>query len=142
MWYWRASFHADSTASEPPETKKTRFRSPGASDATSSASSIARGMRVRPVRVERQLPHLLERGLPHLLAVRVAHLHREEPGERVEIALAMDVLEVAALAAHDDRRLVAAHPREVKPEMVAGGALQVLDAPRYGRCAHRRVPQS
>ena len=38
-WYWRASFHADSTASEPPETKKTRFRSPGASEATSAASS-------------------------------------------------------------------------------------------------------
>ena len=42
-WYWRASFHADSTASEPPETKKTRFRSPGARLATSCASSIARG---------------------------------------------------------------------------------------------------
>ena len=42
-WYWRASFQADSTASEPPETKKTRFRSPGASDASSCASSIARG---------------------------------------------------------------------------------------------------
>ena len=43
MWNCRASFHADSTASEPPDTKKTRLRSPGASDATSSASSIARG---------------------------------------------------------------------------------------------------
>jgi hypothetical protein len=42
-WYWRASFHADSIASEPPETKKARLRSPGASDATSAASSIARG---------------------------------------------------------------------------------------------------
>jgi hypothetical protein len=42
-WYWRASFHADSTASEPPDTKKTRLRSPGASSATSAASSIARG---------------------------------------------------------------------------------------------------
>ena len=41
--HWRASFHADSTASEPPETKKTRFRSPGVSDATSAASSNARG---------------------------------------------------------------------------------------------------
>ena len=30
-WYARASFQAASTASEPPETKKTRFRSPGAS---------------------------------------------------------------------------------------------------------------
>ena len=39
----RASFHAESTASEPPETKKTRLRSPGASDAISAASSIARG---------------------------------------------------------------------------------------------------
>ncbi len=42
-WYWRASFQADSTASDPPETKKTRSRSPGASEATSAASSIARG---------------------------------------------------------------------------------------------------
>ena len=42
-WYCRASFQADSTASEPPETKNTRFRSPGASCATSCASSIARG---------------------------------------------------------------------------------------------------
>ena len=42
-WYCRASFHALSTASDPPETKKTRLRSPGASDATSAASSIARG---------------------------------------------------------------------------------------------------
>ena len=41
--YCRASFHAASTASEPPETKKTRLRSPGASDAISAASSIARG---------------------------------------------------------------------------------------------------
>jgi hypothetical protein len=42
-WYWRASFQAASTASEPPETKKTRFRSPGARSATVAASSIARG---------------------------------------------------------------------------------------------------
>ena len=46
-------------------------------------------MRVRPVRVEGQLAHLLERRLPHLLAVGVADLHREEPGERVEVALAV-----------------------------------------------------
>ncbi len=43
MWYCRASFHADSTASDPPETKKTRFRSPGVICAISRASSIARG---------------------------------------------------------------------------------------------------
>jgi hypothetical protein len=39
----RASFSADSTASDPPDVKKTRFRSPGASDAIRAASSIARG---------------------------------------------------------------------------------------------------
>ena len=54
-------------------------------------------MRVRPVRVEGQLAHLLERGLPHLLAVRVADLYREEPCKRIEVALAVRVLEVAAL---------------------------------------------
>ena len=37
------SFSADSTASEPPEVKKTRLRSPGASEAIRAASSIARG---------------------------------------------------------------------------------------------------
>jgi hypothetical protein len=99
-------------------------------------------MRIRPVRVERQLAHLLERGLPHLLAVRVAHLHREETGECVEIALPVRVLEVAALAAHDDRRLVAAHAREVEPQMVARGLLELVDAHARGRCAHVRVPQS
>jgi hypothetical protein len=41
--YWRASFHADSTASDPPLVKNTRFKSPGASSARRAASSIAGG---------------------------------------------------------------------------------------------------
>ena len=41
--YWRASFQADSTASEPPVVKNTRLRSPGASSASFAASSIAGG---------------------------------------------------------------------------------------------------
>ena len=41
--YWRASFHADSTASPPPVVKNTRFRSPGARSASRSASSMAVG---------------------------------------------------------------------------------------------------
>ena len=41
--YWRASFHADSTASPPPVVKNTRLRSPGASPASRSASSMAFG---------------------------------------------------------------------------------------------------
>src|SRR3954470_18684009 len=58
-------------------------------------------MRVRPVRVEGQLAHLLERGLAHLVPVRVADLDREEAGQRVEVALAVVVVQVAALAADD-----------------------------------------
>jgi hypothetical protein len=42
-WYWRASFQADSIASEPPETKNALVSSPGARSATVDASSIARG---------------------------------------------------------------------------------------------------
>ena len=42
-WKLRASFSADSTASEPPLVKKTRLRSAGASEASFVASSIARG---------------------------------------------------------------------------------------------------
>ena len=41
--YCRASFQAVSTASPPVVVKKTRFRSPGASEASRSASSIALG---------------------------------------------------------------------------------------------------
>ncbi len=141
-WYWRASFHADSTASEPPETKKTAVEIARRERRHLLRKLDRARMRVRPVRVERQLAHLLERGLPHLLAVRVADLHREEPGERVEVALALAVLEVAPLAAHDDRRLVAGHAREVEPEMVACGLLQLFGAHARRRCAHARVPQS
>ena len=42
-WYCRASFQADSTASEPPETKNALLMCGGASSASFVASSIARG---------------------------------------------------------------------------------------------------
>jgi hypothetical protein len=41
--YARASFHALSTASDPPAVKNTRERSPGARFASRSASAIADG---------------------------------------------------------------------------------------------------
>src|SRR5205085_6783828 len=97
---------------------------------------------VRPVRVEGQLPHLLVRGLADLVAVRVADLHGKEAREGVEVALAVDVLEVAALAAHDDRRLVTVHTREVKPEMLARGLLQLARTHACQLRTHTRVPQS
>ncbi len=46
MWYSRHSFHAASTDSEPPLVNNTRLRSPGASEASFSASSIAGGCAV------------------------------------------------------------------------------------------------
>src|SRR5262245_56324564 len=85
-------------------------------------------MGVGPVRVEGQLAHLVERRLPDLVAVRVADVDREQPRQRIEVALAVHVLEVAALAADDDRnvgRAVAAEAGEVHPEVLAGELLQV-----------------
>ena len=84
-------------------------------------------VRERPVRVVRELAHLLQRRLAELLAVRVADLHREQPAEHVEVALAVRVEEVRALAALDDRHLlvaVAAHRGEVQPEVLLRLALQ------------------
>jgi hypothetical protein len=62
-------------------------------------------VRVAPVRVEGQLAHLRRRRLAHLLAEPVADLDGEEAGQRIEVALAVRVLQVAAVAAHDDRHL-------------------------------------
>ena len=83
---------------------------------------------VRPVRVERQLAHLLERRLADLVAERVADVDGEEAGERVDVAPPVRVLEVAAVAAHDDRDVLDAEPAhagEVHPEVLLGGALEV-----------------
>ena len=46
-WYLRAIFMPASVASEPPETKNTRLRSPGAIDASLSARSICGWVRKR-----------------------------------------------------------------------------------------------
>ena len=53
-------------------------------------------MGVAPVRVE-QLAHLRRRGLAHLLPEAVADVDGEEAGERIEVALAVRVLEVTPL---------------------------------------------
>src|ERR671935_248574 len=85
-------------------------------------------MRVRPVGIERQLAHLRRRGFAYLVAVRVADLHREQPSEGVEIPLAVQIFEVAALPAHDDRDVavaVVAHTCEVQPEVLASRALRL-----------------
>jgi hypothetical protein len=57
----------------------------------------------------------------HLVAESVAGVHAEEPREGVEVAFAAVVLEVAAVALHDHRNVVAVtHLREVQPEMSQG----------------------
>ena len=58
------------------------------------------------------------------LGAAVAGVNAEEAGEAIEVAVAVLVEDVAALAADDDRDLVlvavGAHPREVHPEMSSG----------------------
>ena len=100
-------------------------------------------VRVRPVRVEGQLAHLLEGGLADLLAEAVAEVDGEETRERVEVAVALRVLEVAAVAADDDRHvrlLVAAHAGEVQPEMVARCLLEIDGRHVTGSSSTRTVP--
>src|SRR6266511_3266983 len=97
------------------------------------------GMRIAPVRVEGELPHLGRGGIAHLLPEAVADVDREEACERVEVAIPLGVFEVAAVAPHDHRNLrvaVARHAREVQPEVIAGGCLQLGGGHRGGGDAH------
>ena len=145
LWYWRDSFQADSTASEPPEVKNTRLRSPGASVRDALGQLDRRRVRVAPVRVEAELLRLRRRGLAHLGAP-VAGVHAEERREAVEVALVVLVVDVGALAAHDDRDLVLLvvrpHAREVHPEMAACLLLELARSSgvglvdRLGGCGH------
>ena len=82
---------------------------------------------VAPQRVEVELLDLARRRLAELGAA-VAGVDAEERGEAVEVAVAVLVVDVAALGAGDDRDLVAgavgAHAREVHPEMTHGELLE------------------
>jgi hypothetical protein len=76
-------------------------------------------VRVGPVDGEGQLAHLRRGGLPHLLAEAIAGVDAEEPCQRVQVAFAGRVLEVAAVALDDHGDVVRVpHPSEVKPEMI------------------------
>ena len=86
------------------------------------------GMRVAPVGDEVELADLGGHRVADLLAA-VAGVDAEEGREAVEVAVALGVVDVGALAALDDRDrvlgVVAAHPREVHPQVRAGSGLQV-----------------
>ena len=82
---------------------------------------------VAPVRVEAELLCLARRGLAELGAA-VADVHAVQRRQPVEVALAVLVVHVAAVSAHDDRDvavLVHTHPREVHPQVALGQLLQV-----------------
>jgi len=84
------------------------------------------GVRVGPQREVRQLAGLLGGGLGELLAP-VPELADEQAAEGVEVALALGVVHVGAFAAHDHRDVrgvVARHPGEVHPQVLARGLLQ------------------
>ena len=98
---------------------------------------------VGPEREERELLGLLRRRLGQLRAP-VPRLHDEQPREPVEVAPARGVPDVRALAPrdHGDRAalLVRRVPREVHPEVVAGGLGEpaLLDPlPRVGGALRR-----
>ena len=99
-------------------------------------------MGVGPVGVEGQLAHLRERRLADLLAVAVPDVDREQTGEGVEVALAVRVPEVTAVALDDDRDVlavaVAAHPGEVHPQVILGELLEVRFHGRLSSPTQRR----
>ncbi|GAA3420939.1 hypothetical protein GCM10018952_65920 [Streptosporangium vulgare] len=99
------------------------------------------GVRVRPQREERQLLGLLGGGLGQLAAA-VTRLDHEEPGEAVEVALAVHVVDVGALTPHDHRHLgtlVRAVPGEVHPQVVLRG-LHERGHVGVFRVRHRDLP--
>ena len=70
-----------------------------------------RRMRRAPDRAEGELLQLLGRDGAHLLAVGVADLRAEQARETVDVAVAVRVEDVGALAAFDDHQLLAAGPK-------------------------------
>ena len=101
-----------------------RLRSPG-DELGEPGRELDRGrMGVAPHREVAEAAALLRADVGELLAT-VARLHHEQPRQRVEVALAVVVVEPAALAVVDDRHgmvVVGAHAAEVQPE-VAGAEL-------------------
>src|SRR6266545_2456497 len=84
-------------------------------------------VRVAPQREVGQLAGLLGGGLGQLGAA-VADLHHEQPGQPVQVAPAVLVVDVGSVAADDHRdlviRSVAGHPGEMKPQVPPGGSLR------------------
>ena len=94
-----------------------------------------RRVRGRPVRVERERRHLRRRHRRHLLAVRVADLAAEQGAQTVEVAVALGVEDVGALAPLEHQQRLAARPeravaREVHQQVPVRLLLERLDPHR------------
>src|ERR671914_667698 len=121
------------TVSGPSNTIRSRIASAGASVAGGERADARRELdrlrvRVAPVREEAELARLVGAGLGDLGAA-VADVHAVQGAEPVEVAAAVLVVDVAAVAAHDDRDLVLrverAHAGEVQPHVLARQLLQL-----------------
>ena len=106
-----------------------------------------RRVRGRPVGVERERGQLLRRRGRHLLAERVADLGAEQRREPVEVALAVGVEDVGALAALEHQQRLAPGPegavaREVHQQVAVRALLQVGRGERVrgGHVGHGRHP--
>jgi hypothetical protein len=95
---------------------------------------------VAPDREVGELLGLAGGGLGQLAAA-VAHLHGEQARQAVEVALAVLVPDVRALAPHDGRHLVvgvARQPGEVHPQMAARLVVEAGGVGQgSGRVGHR-----
>ena len=110
--------------------KKTRLRSPGARSAIASASSIAGGWAVAQLVLNASVVSCCGGRGGHLLAERVADLRAEQRREPVEVALAVGVEDVGALAALEHQQRLAlgsegAVAREVHQQVAVRALLQV-----------------
>ena len=101
-WYWRAIFMAASVASEPLLISLIVFRSPGVISASFSASRMAGRIRGVQRRREGHLIQLLVHGLDHA-AVVVPHRHDEDPGQAIQVALAMHIFVPHPIGARHDQ---------------------------------------
>ena len=121
--------------------KKTRLRSPGARIGEPVGQLDGLRVGVGPDREVGQLAGLFGGGVGQLVAA-VPGLHDEQAGQTVEVPPAVGVVDVRAVAARDDRYRrvrVGRQPREVHPEVVACGSVELVVVERV--VAHR-VPQA
>ena len=121
---------AVSTASEPPEQKKTRLRSPGV-QLGEHLGQLHRGDGGEGHRRGVARRAACSAMASAISRAAVTGVDDPETGDAVEILAALDVVEASAFAAIEDAEVIAFElgPRQhVNPDVVAGGLLRRCDA--------------